>query len=166
MMFSDFNAKFLLLTDGGNIQIIFAVPKDESPLPPEVEKEALELAPNTARALIADGTPVQFWSKCLVPVSPIDSSTQRIPKQVTKAPSGAAVSSMPLHEVAIPLDKAITAEHLALLAQVECINSVQLAKKSRLNGHRENAAFLLNDAAEYRRIFQAFRRAVDVMGGL
>ncbi|WP_233353383.1 hypothetical protein [Photobacterium chitinilyticum] len=166
MIFADFNTKYLLLTDGENLQVIFAVPKDESPLPPDIEKEALELTPNSARAFIADGIPVQFWSKCLVPVQQINDSIQRIPKQVTKAPSGAAVSSMPLHEVAIPLDKAITAEHLALLAQVECINSVQLAKKSRLNGHRENAAFLLNDAAEYRRVFQAFRRAVDVMGGL
>ena len=76
MIFADFNAKYLLLTDGENLQLILAVPKDESPLPPEVEMGALELAPNTARELIADGTPVQFWSKCLVPVRQIDEVEQ------------------------------------------------------------------------------------------
>ncbi|PSU48422.1 hypothetical protein C9J12_11690 [Photobacterium frigidiphilum] len=109
---------------------------------------------------MADGTPVQYWGKCLVPVR------NQIPKQVTKAPSGAAVSSMPLHEVAIPVDKSITAQYMADHAYRECKRSLMIARQNRLNGDHEDVAFFLNDAAEFRRIYQAFANAVDVMGGL
>ncbi|MGF1887455.1 hypothetical protein L4D13_15110 [Photobacterium profundum] len=90
----------------------------------------------------------------------------RIPKKVTKAPSGAAVSSMPLHEVAIPLNKSVTAEYMANHAYRECKRSLMIARQNRLNGDHEDVAFFLNDAAEFRRIYQAFTVAVDVMGGL
>ncbi|NBI55465.1 hypothetical protein EIZ48_23390 [Photobacterium alginatilyticum] len=96
----------------------------------------------------------------------MNDSIQRIPKQVTKAPSGAAVSAMPLHEVTIPLDKAVTADFMSKHALDEWKESLSLAKYRRLEGDREGAAFFLNDAAEFRRIFAAFRQAVNVMGGL
>ncbi|MGF1702510.1 hypothetical protein L4D09_19635 [Photobacterium makurazakiensis] len=91
----------------------------------------------------------------------------RIPKQVTNAPKlGAAVSSMPLHEVTIPLDKSVTADYMANHARNEWCQAMTLARHNRLDGDSEGAAFFLNDAAEYRRIFMAFRQAINVMGGL
>ena len=93
-------------------------------------------------------------------------ANNQIPKQVTKAPSGAAVSSMPLHEVTIPLDKSVTAEYMANHARNESIRSLAIARQHRLEGDRENAAFFLNDAAEFRRIYVAFSQAVNLMGGL
>lgn len=90
----------------------------------------------------------------------------QFPKQVTKAPSGAAVSFMPLHEVSIPLDKSVTAEYMANHARQEFFRSLSIAKDMRRKGDHEGAAFFLSDAAEFRRIFAAFRQAVTVMGGL
>lgn len=90
-----------------------------------------------------------------------------IPKQATKAPKlGAAVSSMPLHEVAIPLDKPVTADFMSKHALVEWQHSMKMVKHHRRLGDKEGAAFFLNDAAEFRRIYVAFRRAVNDMGGL
>jgi hypothetical protein len=93
-------------------------------------------------------------------------NTQRIPKQVTKAPSGAAVSSMPLHEVAIPLDKSVTAQYMADHARNEFYRSLMLAKELRAEGDHQTAVFMLNDAAAFRRIHREFTLAVELMGGL
>ncbi|MCW8330889.1 hypothetical protein MD588_19020 [Photobacterium sp. SDRW27] len=92
--------------------------------------------------------------------------SQQIPKQVTKAPAGAAVSSMPLHEVAIPLEKSVTAQYMADHARDEFHRSLRLAKQLRLEGDRGQAAFMLNDAGEFRRIHREFTLAVELMGGL
>ena len=89
-----------------------------------------------------------------------------IPKQATKAPSGAAVSSMPLHEVAIPLDKPVTADFMAKHALVEWQHSMKMVRHHQRMGDKEGSAFFLNDAAEFRRIYVSFRRAVIEMGGL
>ena len=91
----------------------------------------------------------------------------QIPKQAAKAPKlGAAVSSMPLHEVAIPLDKSVTADFMSKHALVEWQHSMKMVRHHRRLGDKEGAAFFLNDAAEFRRIYTAFRRAVTEMGGL
>ncbi|KLV10083.1 hypothetical protein C9I92_21195 [Photobacterium ganghwense] len=60
-------------------------------------------------------------------------SVIRFPKQVTKAPSGAAVSS-----------------RLTQLLKNEIRASIQLARNYRLAGERRLAAQFLNDAAESR----------------
>ncbi|AJR08658.1 hypothetical protein C9J03_11895 [Photobacterium gaetbulicola] len=90
-----------------------------------------------------------------------------IPKQAAKAPKlGAAVSSMPLHDVTIPLDKPVTADFMAKHALDEWRHSMQMVKHHQRLGDKEGSAFFLNDAAEFRRIYVAFKRAIIEMGGL
>ncbi|MDO6545552.1 hypothetical protein, partial [Photobacterium sanguinicancri] len=98
---------------------------------------------------------------CLVPLSKAVS-----PKQATKAPSGAAVSSLPLHVVDVPLEKSVTADYMANYAYFEAKKSLSLSRELRQEGDHQTAVFLLNDAIELRRVYQAFTKAIDVMGGL
>ncbi|MDO6496849.1 hypothetical protein [Photobacterium sanguinicancri] len=161
MIFADLNTEYFLLTDGENLQVILAVSKDGNSLPDEIKAVATRLAPNTAKAFIADGMAVHFFSGCLVPLSKAVS-----PKQATKALSGAAVSSLPFHVADVPLEKAVTAEYMANHARNEAKKSLRLSRGYRLGGDHQEAVFLLNDAAEFRRVYQAFTKAIDVMGGL
>ncbi|MGF1726374.1 hypothetical protein [Photobacterium nomapromontoriensis] len=93
-------------------------------------------------------------------------TTNRIPKQVTKAPSGAAVSSMPLHVADVPLETAMVADVFALHALDEAKKNIQVAQYYREEGEKNRARFYLNKAAEFRAVYQAFTKAIDVMGGL
>ncbi|OLQ71218.1 hypothetical protein BIT28_03365 [Photobacterium proteolyticum] len=63
----------------------------------------------------------------------MSTSTQRIPKQVTKAPSGAAVSS--------PIIQSL---------KNEIRDSIALSKGFRVMGERRQAIRFLNDAADAR----------------
>jgi len=78
----------------------------------------------------------------------------------------------PIHEITIPLVKAVSAECLAVFALGEHRKALLFAGRSRFldnNGgdiDHEGVAFWLNDAAEWRRVYQACIKAIDVMGGL
>jgi hypothetical protein len=72
----------------------------------------------------------------------------------------------PIHEITIPLNKAVNAEYLAQFAGGEHGKAIHAARCSRYHGDSEMVHFWLNDAAEWRRVYQACTQAIDVMGGL
>ncbi|KLV03258.1 hypothetical protein ABT56_20240, partial [Photobacterium aquae] len=83
-----------------------------------------------------------------------------IPKQVTKAPKlGAAVSSLPLHEAAVPLNTTLVADFMAQHALDEWNNSMSLVRYHRLHGDRTLVAHFLKESAEFRRVYIAFAKA-------
>ena len=72
----------------------------------------------------------------------------------------------PIHEITIPLVKAVSAECLACFALSEHSKAMGFVRIYRGSGDREDVHFWLNDAAEWRKVYQACIKAIDVMGGL
>jgi len=64
------------------------------------------------------------------------------------------------------LIKTVNIDELAEFAINQCKNSICIAAKHRLFGQREAAAFMLNDAAEWRVLAFEFTAAVKRGGGL
>lgn len=76
----------------------------------------------------------------------------------------------PLHEIRIPINKPVNAQFIADLAKDEWQGSIRLARRARSFSNPERrgieCAYWLADAAEWRRVYQACKKAVSVMGGL
>lgn len=76
------------------------------------------------------------------------------------------VMADPIHEITIPLVKAVNAEYLARFALDEWRKAMKLVRAYRLQNDSEEVNFWLNDAAEWRKVYQACIQAIDVMGGV